>query len=76
MSCAVCVASNRRAVDAFLAGFGAGFRTAVVSSIEGAGEVTHLERPTFCLAHEAMVTRVYADGIRDCLAPQAGKEGE
>lgn len=65
--CAACIASRRATVDAFFAGFRAGFRQSVIASIEGQGEVTDIEAPQFCLAHDAMMTQAYADEIRECM---------
>lgn len=65
--CAVCIASRRTTVDAYLLGFLAGFRSAVIATIDGRGGTHDLGYPRFCLAHEVMVTKVQAAEVRHCM---------
>lgn len=51
--CAACVASRRSVVEAFLLGFRAAMR-----------ESFSYDEPTFCTAHELMVTEVFAEELR------------
>lgn len=65
--CVVCIASRRSVVDAFMAGFRTGFKQSVIATAEGAGEVHDIKHPSYCLAHERMMTQAYADEIREAM---------
>lgn len=65
--CVLCIASRRTTVDAYLLGFLAGFRRAVIATIDGQGGTHDLQEPRFCLAHEKMVTEAQASEVRRCM---------
>lgn len=61
--CAACVASRLRVVDAFMAGYRAGFRMAVAHTMTAIGQ----EMPAvheFCLAHDEMITKAHVEEMK------------
>ncbi len=72
--CVACIASRRSTVDAFFSGFRAGFRNSVIAHIQGKGEVSDVDAPVFCLAHDKMMTEAYAAEVRVCMDLRPEKE--
>ena len=75
--CAVCIASRRSVVDAILVGYELGFKEACRALCDGAGELSTLERPTLCAAHDLMVTKSHSGVVREVMGlPRTAKATE